>query len=1028
MPSIIIQQAVTNVDILIEPIVNTYTVLISEMQMPGISAYQVAVNNGFVGTEAEWLISIKGDQGAQGNTPIAEWAGTSLGFDGGAKVDLKGATGATGAQGSGVKITPWSAGAYLLNDQVNHLGKDWYANANTLSTDVPSISTKWVERLIGYKPTGIVVKDNVDAVSGGTVETVISSLNNVTGNENFDRPTNIVNYADTENGEILGTGVNAPNASYWRTIGFVKVEPSTEYTVAVGTKIYRVIFCDKYQRYLSSITNDSFVFTTVANCKFIRFMKFGAFERKFVLCKTADVSDFTSFVDDTTVPNDKLIKNTALYYSYNKFNVSDANAGKLINNYDARWGVTFAEILALADSINVNYWQSGLMPVELGKTYRFYYGTTPALSSVLRITYFDSKKRMIGFKENLTEVVVNAKQIKYISIGRQNAFIIANNIVIESTDAVPTSLVPYDLTIKLDNGEKFIKNTTTEYLTNTKYASLAEQALPLPILPINAVNGQFVNTANGLLKSGIPTNSTGAVSAVYDSSIFKLYNVPNIIQVYGFGNDASWQNYLATKITKQDLINAGADFVADNVFVSLKSMSANGTIMYPTIILRYGTTTLSFTQNTDPTASGTDVRIGNGYTEGIATDDAVTFAGRVYTAQTQNGYIGYKFENLRVPATYKGKAFVGIMILNSNNLQTVSPTYSTQKFFSIACIVATTIDTFNFYSKSISDTGDSNQELKVITDSNTARLVVLEDTVNSGVDLPLDIFYAACGDSITNANHAGIEDILQADIYLPFDGYTQVNTYKRKCYAYFIAKANRLKWANYGWGGTTLTECISEGVSTNGFAVTRYNELKAGVVFDYISLFFGWNDSWFSVNQQREIWLTNTYGGSIFYSGAKIGTAGYNTQAQYDAVQAVTGVVNGVQYNTSLEYFTALMIGTINSIDIKTWYGAWNKVLPALMLKYPLAKILIIVPYNRTNDGPSTMQRDATIAVANKWGLPYYDFRESCKIFETNNNAITGYSGVQAFRHEFLTADTLHPSQAGYEYIYPSMNTKLMSI
>lgn len=59
MPSIIIQQAVTNVDILIEPIVNTYTVLISEMQMPGISAYQVAVNNGFVGTEAEWLASFK---------------------------------------------------------------------------------------------------------------------------------------------------------------------------------------------------------------------------------------------------------------------------------------------------------------------------------------------------------------------------------------------------------------------------------------------------------------------------------------------------------------------------------------------------------------------------------------------------------------------------------------------------------------------------------------------------------------------------------------------------------------------------------------------------------------------------------------------------------------------------------------------------------------------------------------------------------------------------------------------------------
>lgn len=86
MPSIIIQQAVTNVDILIEPIVNTYTVLISEMQMPGISAYQVAVNNGFVGTEAEWLASFKNhllltnigvNTHAQIDTDLTRLAGTS---------------------------------------------------------------------------------------------------------------------------------------------------------------------------------------------------------------------------------------------------------------------------------------------------------------------------------------------------------------------------------------------------------------------------------------------------------------------------------------------------------------------------------------------------------------------------------------------------------------------------------------------------------------------------------------------------------------------------------------------------------------------------------------------------------------------------------------------------------------------------------------------------------------------------------------------------------------------------------------
>ena len=48
------------------------------------------------------------------------------------------------------KIKTWVAQSYLSADQVNHLGKDWVANAATLSTDVPGTSSKWVERLSGY--------------------------------------------------------------------------------------------------------------------------------------------------------------------------------------------------------------------------------------------------------------------------------------------------------------------------------------------------------------------------------------------------------------------------------------------------------------------------------------------------------------------------------------------------------------------------------------------------------------------------------------------------------------------------------------------------------------------------------------------------------------------------------------------------------------------------------------------------------------------------------------------------------------
>lgn len=38
---------------------------------PGKSAYEIAVENGFTGTEQEWLASLKGDKGAKGDTGAA---------------------------------------------------------------------------------------------------------------------------------------------------------------------------------------------------------------------------------------------------------------------------------------------------------------------------------------------------------------------------------------------------------------------------------------------------------------------------------------------------------------------------------------------------------------------------------------------------------------------------------------------------------------------------------------------------------------------------------------------------------------------------------------------------------------------------------------------------------------------------------------------------------------------------------------------------------------------------------------------
>ncbi|MFA9191118.1 SGNH/GDSL hydrolase family protein [Flavobacterium sp. FZUC8N2.13] len=79
----------------------------------------------------------------------------------------QGPAGPTGPAGTANMVT-WSAIAFASGSQVNHLGKDWVANANTVAGDVPGTSSKWVERLSGYAiPTVLksAVK-NVNLVTG----------------------------------------------------------------------------------------------------------------------------------------------------------------------------------------------------------------------------------------------------------------------------------------------------------------------------------------------------------------------------------------------------------------------------------------------------------------------------------------------------------------------------------------------------------------------------------------------------------------------------------------------------------------------------------------------------------------------------------------------------------------------------------------------------------------------------------------------------------------------------------------------
>ena len=316
-----------------------------------------------------------------------------------------------------------------------------------------------------------------------------------------------------------------------------------------------------------------------------------------------------------------------------------------------------------------------------------------------------------------------------------------------------------------------------------------------------------------------------------------------------------------------------------------------------------------------------------------------------------------------------------------------------------------------------------------------------------GVKEVSEIYYAACGDSITNANHATIYDIAESDPYMPIDGYPELNTYKRKNYAYYIAKANNIKWANYGFGGTTLVDAKPKAFASANlfpFSADRMRQMKEGVTWDYISVFFGWNDCYYGVTYQKDLWLKETYGTSIGYpmQESQIGAEGFATAEQKAACDAATGSVGGKQYDNTTDYFIARFIGTIDSTNNSTWLGAWNTTLYYLMRKHPKAKILIIAPYLDTQ---YNAVRDALELVAQKWGVALFDFKEIPDWFyqrernyttlpnpnrqdgkwETAAGNLLG-NHVEGYNVARYSYDSLHPSNLGYERMWRFINAKLI--
>ena len=271
--------------------------------------------------------------------------------------------------------------------------------------------------------------------------------------------------------------------------------------------------------------------------------------------------------------------------------------------------------------------------------------------------------------------------------------------------------------------------------------------------------------------------------------------------------------------------------------------------------------------------------------------------------------------------------------------------------------------------------------------------------------------YGQAGDSLSEG--AGLDELLKdSDPYIPISGT------KKATYGYYIAKLNGMKWANYGISGSTLGYVVVNGSDKNGFSKEngRYTQMNDDLT--HASLFFGWNDAAYGPVMKKEEWLQETYRKKIYYpmSAGLIGKTAedgtpYASQEQYEAVNKVTGRVGEIDYDNNDEYFKALYVGTKDDATNKTFWGSWNIVLPYLIEKYPLAKILLIVPF-----GCYALLRQCVRDAAKKYGLATYDFsdinNQMFRQWEDNpaDGMINGKT-ISQYRIDKLTSDGLHPNE-----------------
>lgn len=206
--------------------------------------------------------------------------------------------------------------------------------------------------------------------------------------------------------------------------------------------------------------------------------------------------------------------------------------------------------------------------------------------------------------------------------------------------------------------------------------------------------------------------------------------------------------------------------------------------------------------------------------------------------------------------------------------------------------------------------------------------------------------WAGCGSSSTEA--LNINDPVTGDKL----GYVEL-----------IGKRNQMEYYNYGVGGGYLSYkpkhyyCFSNTDENAKYKQPTYKQLPKDL--DYITIWFGGNDSWYSGSQNDS------------------------------------------------------NVGTIDDNINTTFYGAYNIVIDYLKKKYPDAKIGIVVTH-----GATAAYRQANRDIAKKWNIGCLDLIGGDNPIWIEKEPESNFDkSILAARKKEFTYDGQHPNKAGYEYL-----------